>query len=439
MFFSPHFLRGTMFIFINMLSSFLGILGIKDLQKPDFGDPVQPHPGDIPVFWACGVTGTEAVSSSRSSLAFTHSPGCMFVTDVPIQSTSSINAAEIPEVFQISSNPMHYSLVSMQTTEKIRKLEDVIAVDPGNRGIKHLLNKDELLKSSLSLSHARSVLITTGFPTHFQHQPPEETDGPPGAIAMVAMLQALGKKVAIVADERAIELNKSILDQAVEQGILRDPVPLLHYKEENVDSALNFLCENGDPKKPRFDHLVAIERAGRASDGNYYNARKINIKHLVDPIDNLFVTAQHIEGITSTGIGDGGNELGTGKVKEAVRKHIKNGDTIACDIAADFAVIAGVSNWGGYAVACALYLLNNCEIHERYVRKAVGFSKLKEENYLKSSLPDVNKEENLLRILVDHGIRSGVTGNLAMEVDGLPFNNIHSEMIQRLLALTTKS
>lgn len=51
----------------------------------------------------------------------------------------------------------------------------------------------------------------------------------------------------------------------------------------------------------RFDHLVAIERAGRAADGNYYNARKMNIKHLVDPIDDLFLATQKIPGISSTG------------------------------------------------------------------------------------------------------------------------------------------
>lgn len=41
------------------------------------------------------------------------------------------------------------------------------------------------------------------------------------------------------------------------------------------------------------------------------------------------------------GVGDGGNELGMGKVKDAVKKHIKNGDVIACDVEADFTVVAG--------------------------------------------------------------------------------------------------
>lgn len=53
--------------------------------------------------------------------------------------------------------------------------------------------------------------------------------------------------------------------------------------------------------KSRYDHLVAIERSGRAGDGNYYNMRGVNIKHLVDPIDNLFIAAKNIPGITTTG------------------------------------------------------------------------------------------------------------------------------------------
>lgn len=51
----------------------------------------------------------------------------------------------------------------------------------------------------------------------------------------------------------------------------------------------------------RFDHLVAIERSGRAADGNYYNMRAVNIKHLVDPVDDLFIAAKHIPGIGTTG------------------------------------------------------------------------------------------------------------------------------------------
>ncbi|WP_020671528.1 putative hydro-lyase [Amycolatopsis nigrescens] len=56
-------------------------LGIADLGAPDFGDPVHPEPGDVPVFWACGVTPQAALMASRPPFAITHAPGHMFVTD----------------------------------------------------------------------------------------------------------------------------------------------------------------------------------------------------------------------------------------------------------------------------------------------------------------------------------------------------------------------
>ncbi|WP_216589057.1 putative hydro-lyase [Streptomyces brasiliscabiei] len=56
-------------------------LGIADLSRPDFGDPVTAEPDDIPVFWACGVTPQAAVTASRPPFAITHAPGRMFLTD----------------------------------------------------------------------------------------------------------------------------------------------------------------------------------------------------------------------------------------------------------------------------------------------------------------------------------------------------------------------
>jgi uncharacterized protein YcsI (UPF0317 family) len=57
-------------------------IGIGDLARPDFGDPVTIHPGEVPVFWACGVTPQLALVAARPDLAVTHAPGCMFVTDL---------------------------------------------------------------------------------------------------------------------------------------------------------------------------------------------------------------------------------------------------------------------------------------------------------------------------------------------------------------------
>ncbi len=56
-------------------------LGIEDLGRPDFGDPVEVRPGEIPVFWACGVTPQLALRNARPEIAVTHAPGHMLVTD----------------------------------------------------------------------------------------------------------------------------------------------------------------------------------------------------------------------------------------------------------------------------------------------------------------------------------------------------------------------
>ena len=56
-------------------------IGIENLAKPDFGDAVTIRPGEIPVFWACGVTPQTVLMETRPEFAITHSPGCMFVTD----------------------------------------------------------------------------------------------------------------------------------------------------------------------------------------------------------------------------------------------------------------------------------------------------------------------------------------------------------------------
>lgn len=57
-------------------------IGIKDLNKPDFGDPVTIKKGEIPVFWACGVTPQAIVMQAKVDLCITHAPGHMFITDL---------------------------------------------------------------------------------------------------------------------------------------------------------------------------------------------------------------------------------------------------------------------------------------------------------------------------------------------------------------------
>jgi uncharacterized protein YcsI (UPF0317 family) len=57
-------------------------IGIRDLMRPDFGDAVTIHPGEIPVYWACGVTPQAVAMQAKPSLMITHAPGHMFITDL---------------------------------------------------------------------------------------------------------------------------------------------------------------------------------------------------------------------------------------------------------------------------------------------------------------------------------------------------------------------
>jgi uncharacterized protein YcsI (UPF0317 family) len=56
-------------------------LGIRDLQRPDFGDAVPVAPGEVPVFWACGVTPQAVIMQVQPELVITHAPGHMFISD----------------------------------------------------------------------------------------------------------------------------------------------------------------------------------------------------------------------------------------------------------------------------------------------------------------------------------------------------------------------
>jgi len=57
-------------------------IGIAQLDSPDFGDRAELRPGEVPVFWACGVTPQAVAMSAKPHLMITHAPGCMFISDL---------------------------------------------------------------------------------------------------------------------------------------------------------------------------------------------------------------------------------------------------------------------------------------------------------------------------------------------------------------------
>ena len=103
--------------------------------------------------------------------------------------------------------------------------------------------------------------------------------------------------------------------------------------------------------------LISIERSGRTKDDTYLNMRDADITDQTARVDYLFEA-----GIPSVGIGDGGNEIGMGGIAwQDLRKAVAIGpaERIACRIATDWTLIAGVSNWAGYALAWSIAALKD--------------------------------------------------------------------------------
>ncbi|XP_078000789.1 D-glutamate cyclase, mitochondrial-like [Glandiceps talaboti] len=414
------------------------MIGVEDVQKVNMGASIKFHDGDVPVFWACGVTGRTALSTAKLHLAFTHRPGSMYISDTPAMTHDASSDQDKPKVIGLRDSPFFASVTAESVLNKVHALEKSIQDDPGCRGISSLHVKGELIKSALSLSHASSVAITTGFPCLVDKIPPYENDGLSGAIAMATMLQTQGKEVTMVVDTMWEQLMRDIVADLVSKGVVAKSIDVTSFpppgQKATLETAREFL-QGKDELHPKYQHLVAIERVGRASDKTWRTMRAVDISSKVSQVDLLFDAAKDMTYVSTTGIGDGGNELGMGKVKDKVIQHITKGNEIACEVAADYLITAGVSDWGGYALSMALYLVALCPIHDRYLRKAVGFP-LQSKDKLLPALPTVEKQEAMLAALIDHGIHDGVLQELSMSVDGLPFHPVHADKIKELTQIS---
>ena len=248
-------------------------------------------------------------------------------------------------------------------------IEQAIWFDPGQRGIHSLCLPGELARAAESLLQAEQVVIVTGF--FVVDQQTYETDGPPGAIALGNALGQLDIDVEYLTDAAGDDLFDSA-------GL------------EPVSATLLGRFLSGDPT-----HLVSIERLGRAADGKYYSKRGRDLSHVTEPLDNHFLNAS-LRDITTIGMGDGGNEIGMGKVHDNVVSHIPHGETIASTIETDHLIVAGTSNWGAWGLVAALSIIAN-----------------------RNLLPTKDGAIQHLQRLIDAGACDGVTGQRELSVDGL--------------------
>nr|CAB3226523.1 UPF0317 protein C14orf159, mitochondrial [Phallusia mammillata] len=400
-------------------------LGIKDLSQVDFGDTAVVEEGYVPVFWCCGITGTEALKAAKIDLSFSHAPGRMFVTDVA-QEVPDLNRKPpetLSEVVQFSAKNQSYSVLSKRTLAALDQLAATTEQDPGRRGIQHLVVQGDFVKACLALSHAQSVALITGFPVH-DFDPPDETDGLPGIISLAASLQCLGKSVTLIVDAHTLDFNQSIAKRCHKEGLLPKELQIVPFQPKQPLEGQ--LCNSGR----LYDVVLASERCGRARDGCYYGMKGKNITDRLTPIDDLFEAASNHSDIVTIAIGDGGNELGMGKVVQKVREHIPLGEKVACVTASDLVLAAGVSNWACYALGLALYTLKSCSIHDRYLRKAIGFPS--DTKFMEKYMPSYTREKKILEVIEDFGIQDGISPDQAMSVDGMYFDEQHATVIKDL-------
>jgi hypothetical protein len=134
-----------------------------------------------------------------------------------------------------------------------------------------------------------------------------------------------------------------------------------------------------------------------------FTMRGVDITAETSPMHFLFEIAAAVPGLKTIGIGDGGNEIGMGKIPwDIIRNNIRGGGRIACRVPTDHLIVAGTSNWGAYGLAAGAWQLR-------------GQSPPVE-------LFHAERERELLHTMVQRGpLVDGVTGQQTVTVDGLPF------------------
>lgn len=222
-------------------------------------------------------------------------------------------------------------------------LDKAMRFDPGHRGLLENAPVNPIDKLESTLKQASGVVLLTGFPVRLGlHNFAGETDGPLGTANLAYAFEAVGVPVSVWTDEEAYWIVNAAL---TERGCKCRPLMLPKYEVEE------FMTEQLDALKP--SHVITIERPGKAMDGHYHNMRG-------GVIDPMFVDASSViesaksRGIVTISIGDGGNEMGMGALRETIEKYVPHGEDICAQEVADIALVSGVSNWWGWGVSAVL-------------------------------------------------------------------------------------
>jgi D-glutamate cyclase len=288
----------------------------------------------------------------------------------------------------------------MTTDEKLAAILAAIQIDPGNRGLARdphdnlfTATKGDFEAACRSIvdHHDPIVAITTGFFIPSATPPAFETDGPLGVVFLQRALFAC--------DILTLPYSEGAVDRTMDAARKMCDLPGVDVGPEG------------------WSHTVVIERSGPGAGGRHYTMRGSDITDHFDEWLTLQFkpTKRHStqpRRSHTIGIGDGGNEIGMGKIPhEIVAKNIPNGDLIHCRVPTDHLIVAGVSNWGAYALAAGVYVLRGMKPPD--------------------DLFDPDREREILEVMVREGpLVDGVTGKQTATVDGLTWEEYVKPLIR---------
>ena len=318
----------------------------------------------------------------------------------------------------------------LDSSSLIDAFDRLVRRDPAQRGLISTepqfgpLCSGHLRGAAVELAErATCVGLVTGFFIPAAEPACAETDGPPGAVLLAAVLQAMGKEVLLLTDETC---RTAVIAAAVAMGLAQsqvcvpDPASL-----DAVQRDVERRCGR------RLSHLVSVERvgpshtlqslagqmrsgaspidafAGSVPEGNRdrcHNMRGTVIDAWTGPLHRLFEESADA-GVRTVGIGDGGNEIGMGRIAwEELRRRLpgEQGALIPCRIATDWTIVAGTSNWGAAALAAAAATWRGrADILQPW---------------------DCEQQRAVLQAMVERGPAvDGITRRQEATVDGLPF------------------
>jgi hypothetical protein len=213
------------------------------------------------------------------------------------------------------------------------------------------------------------VAFLTGFPEFpWIGRGLAETDGPVGAAVLARALVKARGAIAVFPCERHFAgaiggalrgIGLAPVPPEAPMSSVRpgDPVAVVEVVEGPVDAPAWL-----DRRRPSL--LVAIERPGRSATGTYHSMTGTAVGHCLEDLEALFVAAG-ARGVLTVGIGDGGNEVGMGGLRDVVEAHVPRGAACGCGCGGGIAaqseagalVTAVLANLGASAVAASLALL----------------------------------------------------------------------------------